>query len=314
MAKQAVANIPEKKIKAVEELVNLIKTKRTILIADIGNIPGSQFQEISKKLRGKAIVKVPKKNLLFRAIEVSGKKEIIKLEEKIKGAVAILFSDLDSYELAGYLLKKKSPTKAKSGQIAPSDIEIPAGPTDLVPGPAISELGGLGIQIMIKGGKIEIKEPKVVAQEGKAISAGAADMLGKLGILPFTIGFKPVSAYDSQDNITYLEIKIDIEGTKEVLLEAYSRALPFAVGIGYYGADTTPLMVQKAAAYEKKLIRVITGEPQGGASSSTSPEEVAPVIAPEGVPSSEGKAAPAEEETKVEEKKEEPVSFGAGFF
>jgi large subunit ribosomal protein L10 len=262
MEHKAVENIPKKKIQAVKELVNLIDNKRTVLIADISNIPGSQFQQISKKLRGKAIVKVPKKNLLFRALNDS-KKEIVKdLKKNFQGATAILFSDLGSYELAGELLKIKSPAKAKPGQIAPIDLEIPAGPTELVPGPAISELGALGIQIMIQGGKIEIKEPKVVTKQGEEISQGAADILSKLNIMPFSIGFNPISAFDSEDNTVYVEIKIDPEEVKKELLNAYSHALPFAIEIGYISKDTIKPMIAKAVAYEKKLIRVITGEPE----------------------------------------------------
>jgi large subunit ribosomal protein L10 len=295
MTQKPIANISEKKIKIVSDLVNLLKNKKTILLADISNIPGSQYQSISKKLRGKAIVKLPKKNLFFKSIEKIGKKGILELKNQFKGSTAVLSSDLDSYDLAAELLKIKSPSKAKTGQIAPRDIEIPAGPTDLIPGPAISELGALGIQIMIKGGKIEIKEAKVVAQEGKPISKGAAEILSKLNILPFTIGFTPVSSYDAKEDIVYLDIKIDTEGTKEALIEAYARALPFAVSIGYYNSQTIPLMIQKAGAYEKKLIRVITGEP----------EEVAPVA--------EEAAVTVKEEIKQEKKKEEPVSFGSFF-
>lgn len=298
MTKTAVENIPKKKLNAVKELVDLFNSKRTILIADISSIPGSQFQSISKKLRGKAIVKVPKKNLFYRAIEESKKTEALKLKEKIDGAVAILFSDLESYDLASELLKIKSPAKAKPGQIAPADIEIPAGPTELTPGPAISELGSLGIQIMIQGGKIEIKESKVVAKEGEAIKQNAAEMLGKLNILPFKIGFNPVGAYDTKENTIYLDIQIDAEATKEELLYAYSRSLPFAVGLGYLSQDTIPFIVRKAASHEKRLIKVITGE-----------SDEAPV---------EQEAATATEEVKTEEKteeKEEPkADFAASFF
>ena len=68
-AKPRTKNVPEWKKKAVSELVELIKTKKTILLASIKNIPASQFQEIGKKLRGKAIIKVPKKSILIRALE-----------------------------------------------------------------------------------------------------------------------------------------------------------------------------------------------------------------------------------------------------
>jgi len=149
-------HIPQVKVNSVKELTDLIKTKKTILIADISNIPGSQFQQIVKKLRGKAIVKVPKKNLFLRALDSAKKEKAKELKNSLVKPVALLFSDLDSYDLASELIKNKSPSKAKPGQIAPKDLEIPAGPTDLVPGPAISELGALGIKIQIQGGKIEI--------------------------------------------------------------------------------------------------------------------------------------------------------------
>ena len=292
---KAVENIPQKKINAVKELTDLIKSKRTVLVSDISNIPGSQYQQIGKKLRGKAIVRVPKRNLFIRALNEAGIENAKALQDHFKGAVAILFSDLDSYELAAELIKNKSPAKAKPGQIAPEDLEIPAGPTELTPGPAISELGALGIQIMIQGGKIEIKDPKVVAKKGEAIKQNAADMLGKLGIQPFKIGFTPISAYDSQDDLIYVDIVIDTEATCEALLHAYSRALPFAVEIGYMSNETTPLMIQKAAAYERKLIRVITGEP----------EEVAPVV--------EEKQEEAPEEKKEEKQADAGASLGALF-
>src|SRR4030042_5786598 len=165
------------KKETVKELADLISKKRTILIASIKNIPASQFQEITKKLRGKAIVKVPKKNLIIRALDSSKDEHVKQIEEQVKENVAVLFSDIDCFELAAELVRNKTPAKAKAGQEAPEDIEIPAGPTELVPGPAISELGALGIQIQIDKGKINIKEPKIIAHKGTKISTGAADIM-----------------------------------------------------------------------------------------------------------------------------------------
>jgi len=246
-------HVSEAKKETVKELVNLIKEKRTILIASIKNIPASQFQEISKKLRGKAIVKVPKKNLILRAFESSEDKELKKIEEQIKDNVAVLFSDMDCFELAAELVKNKTPAKAKAGQEAPEDIEIPAGPTDLVPGPAISELGALGIQIQIDKGKINIKEAKVVAKKGAKISSGAADIMNKLDIKPFTINLIPLAGYDSKEKKLYLDIKIDREKTIEELKKAFGKALPFAVAIGFACKDTISFLIQKAGIHEKAI-------------------------------------------------------------
>ena len=209
MTGKKTTHVSEFKKTAVKEMVNLIKDKKTILIASIKNLPGSQFQEISKKLRGKAIVKVPKKNLIFKAIDNSGEEEIKNIKEQIIGGVAILFSDMDCFELAAELMKNKSPAKAKVGQEAPKDIEVEAGPTELVPGPAISEFGALGIPIQIKEGKIEIKESKVIVKKGDKISQGVFEMMNKLDIKPFESGFIPLAGFDIKEKKLYLEIKID---------------------------------------------------------------------------------------------------------
>ena len=259
--KTVVEQIPERKLKSVKELTDLIKSKKTILVASIKNLPASQFQEISKKLRGKAIVKVPKKNLINRAIDESGNSEVQKIKEHIEDSSAILFSDLDSYELAGELLKSKTPAKAKAGQEAPFDIEVEPGPTELVPGPAISELGALGIQIQIEAGKIHIKAPKVIAKAGSKISQGAADIMAKLDIKPFSIGFIPLSGFDVENGKLYLEIKIDREGAVEEMKTSYGKSLSFAMNVGYVCKETARLMVQKAASHEKRLMKIISGEP-----------------------------------------------------
>ncbi len=247
------AHVSEGKKKVVKELEGLIKSHKTILIASIKGLPGAHFQKICKKLRGKAIVKVPKKNLILLAIEDTKNEEIKKIEKEIKSDVAILFSNLDCFDLAGTLVGSKTPASGKAGQEAPEDISVEAGPTDLVPGPAISELGSLGIQVQIKDGKIEIKEPRVIVKKGTKISEGAASIMQKLDIKPFSVGFIPLVGFDVENKILYSEIKIDREKTVEELKDAFGRALPFAVSLGYVSKDTIKFLLGKAERNAKAL-------------------------------------------------------------
>ncbi len=248
--------IPEKKLKEVANLAELVKNKKTLVIVSIKNIPASQYQEIVKILRGKAVVKVPKKSIIFRALDKSGNEAVKKIKEYIKESSAILFSDIDAFELSAELVEKKIPAKAKPGQEATKDIEVLAGPTELTPGPAISELGALGIKIQIEKGKINIKEPKIIAKKGEKISASAADLMGKLGMKPFTIGFVPLAAFDIEKGKLYLDIKIDKEGTIKQLKEVFSRALPFAVEIGYPSEETIKFVIGKAGVHGKALEKI----------------------------------------------------------
>jgi len=246
-------HVSDAKKKAVKELSELIKNKKTILIASIKNLPASQFQEISKKLRGKAIVKVPKKSLIFRAIDDAKNETLKKLEENIHEDIALLFSDLDCFDLAGELIENKTPVGAKAGQESPEDIEIPAGPTDLIPGPAISELGALGLQVQVEDGKLTIKQSKVILKKGDEISEEAAGIMNKLDIKPFSVGFIPMASFDTKDNKLYAEINIDKEGTLEDLKSAFGRALPFAVEIEYVSKDTIGFLLSKAASHGEAL-------------------------------------------------------------
>lgn len=257
-------HVSEAKKKTVQELSGLVKDKKTILLASIKGIPASQYQEIVKGLRGSAVVKVPKKNLILMALEKIKEKNIVSLKDKINNedGFALLFSDLDAYELAGELVKSKSPAKAKAGQEAPEDIEVSEGPTELVPGPAISELGSLGIQIQIEKGKIHIKQSKVIVKKGDKIKQNAADIMAKLDIKPFSVGFTPLMAIDNKEKKVYAEIKINREEALANLLYAYSRALPFAVSVGYLSRDTIGFLLSKATAHANKINRIMTGEPE----------------------------------------------------
>lgn len=297
--------VPEAKLKAVQEMKDLFRNKKTVLLASVKGLPGSQFQEIGKKVKKKSVLKVPKKSLLLRAIDESKNEALGELKNRIEDSYVVIFSDEDSFDLGAELLKSKSAAKAKPGQEAPEDISVSAGPTDLTPGPAISELGALGIQIQIEKGKINIKEDKVIVKAGQKISQGAADVMSKLDIKPFSIGYTPLAAVDLANGKYYSEIKIDAEEALANLKRAFSRALPFAIERGYFSGDTIKYHLAKAHAHGSKVNRIMTGEPCSGTESQAS--------SPEGERESE--VAPVEE--KVEEKKEEkeesaPAAEGLG--
>ncbi len=254
------AKVSKKKVKEVKELVDLLKKSRTVLVASVKNLPASQFQDISKKLRGKAIVKLPKKNLIFRAIDETKDSDLAKIKDFIMENSVILFSDIDAFELAGELTDKKSPARAKVGQEAPEDIKIEQGPTDLMSGPVISEFGALGIPIQIDKGKIVVKETKIIARKGEKISENAAGMMSKLDIKPFSIGFVPLSAFDTNEKKIYSEINIDKSGAILNLKNSFGKSLAFAVQIGYASKDTIKFIIAKAAHHEKSLSKLLKNQ------------------------------------------------------
>jgi len=256
------------KAKLVKKLAEQIKNSSTLMIVSIKNLPSKQFQDIKKSIRDQAEVKVAKKNILLRAIKEVDKESILPLEEYIKENSAFVLSNVEGYELASDLFRKKNPVFAKAGQIATEDIEVKPGPTNLVPGPAISELGALGIQIAVEEGKISIKVPRVVVNKGGIINEGAASVLQKLNIQPFSVGLEPLAIYDVQSEKIYTNIKIDPNEAKEKLKEAASKALGFAQKIVYYCKETIGYFLAKANAEGEALNKLQPKE------EATNPEPV----------------------------------------
>mgnify|MGYP005632812141 CR=1 FL=1 len=282
-------HVSEAKKAKVKELSELMK-KKTVMIISIKNLPSAQFQDIKKKLRSRAKIKVAKKSSVDLALENCGIKELHDLVPFVDDSTAILFSDVDAFEVSGILADEKSPSKAKAGQIAPMDIEVKAGPTELIPGPDISALSAVGLAPKVEGGKIAIMKDKVIVKEGKEISENAASIMAKLDIIPFEVGIDPVAAY--MDGVVYKDIKIDKEAVVVELESAFARALPFAVEIAYVGDDTLDFILAKAKSHEDVVNRIINGEPD--------PEPVAAVV-----------VAP-EENAEEKPKKEEASESAAG--
>jgi large subunit ribosomal protein L10 len=282
-------HVSEFKKAKVKELAELMK-KKTVMIISIKNLPSAQFQDIKKKLRSKAKIRVAKKSSVGFALDHCGIKELHDLVQYVEDSTAILFSDNDAFEVSGILASEKSPAKAKAGQIAPIDIEVKAGPTELLPGPDISALSSVGLAPKVEGGKIAIMKDKVILKEGAEITENVASIMAKLDIIPFEVGIDPIAAY--MEGVVYRDIKIDKEAVVEELENAFARALPFAVEMVYVGDDTLDFILAKAKSHEDVVGRIISGEPD--------PEPVAAVV-----------AAP-EEKAEEKPKKEEASESAAG--
>ncbi len=247
--------IPEGKQKVVKEIKKLIDSHTTILVASSAKLPASQFQKIKKKMRGIAIVAVAKKSLVLRAIDESKDSSLKELKPHVGANVALFFSNRDAFELSGMLIENQSPTKAKTGDIAPEDIVVEPGPTDLPPGPAISELSGVGLKVAVEGGKLAIKNQFTIVKAGGVISDKVSGVMAKLNITPMKVGFLPVAAYDANAKQVYANIKIDKKAALEELRIAIGKGLGFAVGVKYPSKETITFFIRKAGieaiAFEK---------------------------------------------------------------
>jgi large subunit ribosomal protein L10 len=240
------AHVSKEKVEGVKKLAEQLKKHKTIMILSIKSLPSQQFQKMKKELRGKAYISVAKKSTVIRAIEQAKLEGVEELLSQIKEDCAIAVSNSNAFELAAWFTENQSPVSAKEGQEVEDDITISEGPTELVPGPVISELGALGLQIMVEDGKITIRKAKVVLKKGDKVNGSAASILMKLGVKPFMVGITPLAVYDADEKKVYVGIKVDKKKVMNDVLVSYSKALGFARGMNYVCRETIGQLLGKA--------------------------------------------------------------------
>lgn len=226
-------HVSQEKKKIVEEFKQLIKQYPVVGAVDVEKLPAKQLMVMRKKLQGSAHIKMTKRRLLAIALEESGIEGLDALKPHLKGMPALLFSNDNPFKLFKILKKNKSPAPLKAGEAAPKDVVVPAGPTGFAPGPIIGELGAIGLKAGIEGGKVAIKEEKIVLKEGEVANAKMAAILQRLEIFPGEIGLNLTAVFENGDVLTKSVLDIDEDAFLEQIRGAASDAFRLSLGVAY---------------------------------------------------------------------------------
>ena len=240
--------VPEWKKKVVEDIKGYLRKYKYDIIADLYKVRAAQLQELRRALRGKALIKVLKNTLFSRAIDdLNGQKEGLQaLKAYLRGQNIFIFTNENPFKMARTIDQFKVKVLPSPGDVATNDIVIPAGNTGLPPGPIISTFGSLGIPTKIESGSIWIVRDTVVARKGDVISHELAYILSKLDLKVLELGITLKAAYVDGIVIPGEELKLDIEGTKKAISEAFQEALNLSLNIAYPTSENTPLLLQMA--------------------------------------------------------------------
>ncbi|MCK4555133.1 MAG: 50S ribosomal protein L10 [Candidatus Aenigmarchaeota archaeon] len=312
----------QKKQDDVKTITEEIKNCPVVGIADLSGLPSKELQEIRKALRGTATIIMNKKTVITRAVASCGKKDIGRLSEFDVHIPSLILSKTGAFKLYKQISKSKSKAYAKAGDIAPYDIIVPEGETNLPPGPAISDLQKAGVKSAIMGNKIVVREDSQVAKKGDAISDVVANVLQKVDIKPMEIGMNLVAAYENgfvfgkevlsvseeeyisnmqkaytqSFNLAFNANILVKEIVPHKLFDAHTKALNLAINANILNKETVSTLLQKANMQMLSIAGTLPKE-AGGV------ENAAPAA-----------EAPKEEKKKEEkeENKEENAAAGLG--
>ncbi len=308
----------EIKQRQVEELKGMLKKYRTVMVANIEGVPASMMQELRKKLKGKAIIKVYKNTVIVRALEGTP------LPQFVEGhPSAVILSDEDPVVLFREITSLRDVAPLRPNKPSPVDVTLQKGPVP-VPVTMLSEVKAAGIPVRSVKGSVEVEKDITVIKKGDIVDEKLAKVLEIMGVKPVVIYLRVLAAY--ADGLLYREDVLGIteEDVLNWIKEASAHAFNLSYNAGYPTKLTVPLMLSdahrkavnlavNAGILTKETAPLILSTAHAKALSLASilPKEVTGVeIASPPVEEKKGEEEGGEEEEKEEEKKEEEATEG----
>ena len=234
------------KQRTVDEAVKLLRDYEVVCAADLYKLGSVMLQSLRRQLRGQIAIKCVKNTLMKIAMEKAGLQNSDKFLSGVAGSTIFIFSHGNPFKLTMMLNRNKVKVLSKPGDIALTEITIPAGNTGLSPGPIIGKFGALGIRTRIEGGNIWVNQDAEVAKAGDKISEDLADILARLGIKASEMGLSIKSAYDRGLVIPQKDLLLDLETYRNNMMRMTSDAHQVALKSSYLIPLTAPTLLSIA--------------------------------------------------------------------
>jgi large subunit ribosomal protein L10 len=246
---------PEWKKEIVERLKEYFRRYPVVAAAELSKARSAMLHEIRRRLRNQVEITVIKKSLARKAAEElkEERPNLTRFIDSIKGGALLLFTGMDPFKLSLLVQRNKVRVEARGGDVAESDIVVPAGNTGIPPGPVISEFSALKIPTKIDSGTIWITMDTVAARKGEVISPKLASLLSRLGVKPVETGLSLISAYSDGTVIAGEDLKLDLGEYRRRIIEAASNALNLAVNANIPTRESLPFIIARAYLEARRI-------------------------------------------------------------
>ncbi len=239
---------PRRKVKMLNELVELLKNNRYILVFDLHGVPARILHEYRYRLRRiGATIKIAKNTLFLLALHKALGEVPEEVTNVLRGEIGLIFTNRNPFEIYRYIELNKVRREAKPGDIADFDIVVPAGPTKLGPGPILSRFGKLRIPTRVQDGKIWIVKDSTVVKAGQQVTPEAAEILRAIGVQPMFEGLKILwLIVDGKRVVPGSELALDPAKHRSLVEEASRNAVNLALNAVLPIPETLVLAVSAA--------------------------------------------------------------------
>lgn len=242
-------SVPPDRLERVASLEQILVSRPMTAVVGIRGVPAAALQTMRRELRQRDHpIRVATNSSLRHAIENASQKRpsLRPLLDHVEDQTALLAAEGNPFSLYQEFLRTRSPTPARGGEVAPSDIVVPAGTTNFKPGPIVGELQHAGFPAAIEKGKVVLKKDVTIVKAGQTISREVAGLLTRLEIYPLEVGLTLRALVDGDTFYPPTVLAIDLESRRQDLARAVRGALGLAVEVGYPTPETAPLLLVRA--------------------------------------------------------------------
>jgi len=310
----------EKKVAYFETLTKYLGEYNQLFLVEADHVGSKLMAEIRMQMRGAGDVLMGKNTMMRKCImtyleanPTSGWGAVLPL---LKGNVGFIFVKKDMALARKIIVENTVPAPARAGTVANCDVYVPPGPTGCDPSQT-SYFQALNVPTKISRGQIEITSQVHAVENGTRVSPGAADLLNKLGITPFTFGLKPTHVYDNGSvyDPAVLDLTTDIVegkfhvGSRNVAAMSLACNYPTLASVPHSFTEGIKYCVALIAGAESKY----TFEKGETALMFLSDPEAAAKMLAAAAGGGGGGAAAEEKKEEEEEEEEEEVAAGGMF-
>ncbi|MEM3670454.1 MAG: 50S ribosomal protein L10 [Thermoprotei archaeon] len=239
----------ERKRQLYELLGHKLGESKKMVIVGLEGVETPVTQRVRVELRGKAEIKVVKNTVLSKALDASNLDQNVKEEVKkaLKGANAVVFSNVGVFDVASVLNSHKVHTYLKPGRITPVDVVVPAGVTTLQPGPLTESLTAFGVPFEVKKNLVYISKDTLVARAGERVNARLCELLRALSITPTESGFALKVGLDDGLLVSSNILQTDLGEYRSQAMRAIADAFSLSYNSALPVPEVAPLLVERAA-------------------------------------------------------------------
>lgn len=217
----------------------LFSTHKNYMLLSINRVKSTQLKDVKSLISQKVKILVAKKKIMKKALQDLDADKYKKFTEALHGDVIVaFFDDVNPKEILEVSKGNMRRASAVSGDIAPNDVFIPAGPTGLEP-EKIKLFQAANIATKINKGKIDLVNDHKLLSCGDLVSTSNAKLLKMLNIFPFEFGLDIIKVFEN--NEAYGKELLEI--TEECVSKSINNAVCLLAAISLGSNITTEVSV-----------------------------------------------------------------------